>query len=300
MDVLLDFINFYVIPGLVLGSIYALGAIGLTLVFGILRFANFAHGETMTIGAYVAWTAIIVFDFPLWAAAIVAVIVTVPVVLTVDKAFYKPLRARPSIMITIASFGVMLMLQSLVQLIWGVETKSMSPGIIQRPIMLWDTIRISPRHMYIIVTTVVLVFSVHALLTYTKLGKAMRAVSDSPELARLTGIDTELVVKAVWALGASLAVIAGVLLGADTHLESIMGFSLLIPIFASAILGGIGQPYGAIAGGLIIGVMEEVITYPFFSDEPMVEPGYKAGAAFVIMIIILMWRPHGLFKGKVL
>lgn len=300
METLLDFVNYYLIPGVVLGSIYALGAVGITLTFGILRFANFAHGETMTVGAYVAWTAYILMGLPLLVSVLIAVVVTSLFVLFVDKAFYRPLRNSPTILIAIASFGVMLMVQSLVQLVFGTAPQSMSPGVIQKPILFMDSIRISPRHLMIVATTASIVLAVHLLLTYTKLGKAMRAVSDSPELARLTGINTEYVIKTVWALGATLAVVAGVLLGMDTQLESIMGFSLLLPMFASAILGGIGKPFGAIVGGYIIGIAEEIATYPWIGDTPLLEPGYKAGVGFVIMIAILLWRPSGLFKGKVL
>ncbi len=300
MYTILDFINFYLIPGVVLGSIYALGAVGITLVFGILRFANFAHGETMTVGAYLAWTAHIVVGLPLIVAVGIAIVGTVPFVLFVDRAFYKPLRNSPSILIAMASFGVMLMVQSLIQLIFGTAPQSMSPGVIQRPMVLFDSLRISPRHITIIATTVSMVLAVHLVLTYTKLGKAMRAVSDSPELARLTGINTEFVIKTVWTMGGVLAVVAGILLGMDTQLESIMGFSLLLPMFASAILGGIGKPYGAIAGGFIIGIAEELATYPWIGNTALLEPGYKSGVAFVIMIAMLLWRPSGLFKGKVL
>ena len=300
MDIILDFVNYYLIPGLVLGSIYALGAVGITLTFGILRFANFAHGETMTVGAYVAWTAYIIMKLPLLVSVAIAILVTIGFVLFVDRAFYRPLRNSPTILVTIASFGVMLMVQSLVQLFFGTAPQSMSPGVIQKPILILDSIRISPRHMMIIGTTVSIVIAIHLVLTYTKLGKAMRAVSDSPELARLTGINTEYVMKTVWALGATLAVVAGILLGMDTQLESIMGFSLLLPMFAAAILGGIGKPFGAIAGGFIIGIVEECATYPWIGTEPLLEPGYKAGVGFVIMIVILLWRPSGIFKGKVL
>ncbi len=300
MYAVLDFINFYLIPGLVLGSIYALGAVGITLVFGILRFANFAHGETMTVGAYVAWTAHIIVGLPLVVSVCIAILITIPFVLFVDRAFYKPLRNSPSILIAMASFGVMLMVQSLIQLIFGTAPQSMSPGVIERPMVFFDSLRISPRHITIITTTVSIVLLVHVVLTYTKLGKAMRAVSDSPELARLTGINTEFVIKTVWAMGGGLAVVAGILLGMDTQLESIMGFSLLLPMFASAILGGIGKPYGAIAGGFIIGIAEELATYPWIGDMALLEPGYKSGVAFVIMIGMLLWRPSGLFNGKVL
>ncbi len=293
-----DLINFYIIPGLVLGSIYALGAIGLSLTFGILRFANFAHGETMTLGAYFAWTLVTLTGWHPMAVLPIAMVLTVVVVLGIDRGFYKPFRASPTIMLVIASFGMMLMVRSAIQFIWGVQVKGLVPGI-QMPMVLFDWLRISPKHVMIIVSALVLMFAVHYLLSYTKIGKAMRAMSDSPELARLTGINTEKVIRATWVIGAALAAAAGVLLAVDTHVETMMGFKLLLPVFAATILGGIGRPYGAVVGGLVIGLAEELSSYPWIGDEPLLNPGYKAGVAFALMVAMLIWRPSGLFKGKV-
>ena len=293
-----EFINFYFIPGLILGSIYALGAIGITMTFVILRFANFAHGESMTLGVYFAWSLVQLTGLHPLVVMPIAMVLTVLYALSIDRIFYKPLRNAPVVMLVVASFGLMLMTRSVVQFFWGVQLKSVLPGI-QKPIMVLDYLRISPKHLLIIVSALVLMFAVHYLLTYTKIGKAMRAMSDSPELARLTGIDTEKVVFATWVVGAALACAAGVFLAIDTHVETRMGFKLLLPMFAAAILGGVGRPYGALVGGLIIGLAEEISSYPFFGTEPLLNPGYKAGVAFAIMIGILIWRPSGLFKGKV-
>ena len=293
-----EFINFYLIPGIVLGSIYALGAIGLTLTFGILRFANFSHGEIMTLGVYFAWSLVQLTGLHPLIVMPIAMVLTVFAVLAMDKAFYKPLRDAPVIMLVMASFGLMLMIRSVVQFFWGVQLKTVLPGI-QKPTAYFDFLRISEKHMLIIGSAVLLMFAVHYLLTYTKIGKAMRAMSDSPELARLTGIDTEKVVLATWVVGAALACAAGVLLAVDTHVETRMGFKLLLPMFAAAILGGVGRPYGAMVGGLVIGIAEEISSYHLFGIEPLLNPSYKAGVAFAIMIAMLLWRPSGLFKGKV-
>lgn len=292
-----DLINFHLIPGLVLGSIYALGAIGLTLTFGILRFANFAHGEIMTLGAYFTWTIVEMTGWHPVAALPIAMALAVPVALGIDRGFYRPFRASPTIMLVIASFGMMLMVRSVIQLIWGVQVKTVMPGI-QMPVVLFDWLRISPKHMIIIVAALALMFSVHYLLTYTKIGKAMRAMADSPELARLTGINTEAVIRATWMIGAALAAAAGVLLALDTHVHTMMGFKLLLPVFAATILGGIGRPYGAVAGGLVIGMAEELSSYNWIGMEPLLDPGYKAGVAFAIMVGMLIWRPSGLFRGR--
>jgi branched-chain amino acid transport system permease protein len=292
-----EFINFYLIPGLVLGSIYALGAIGITMTFGILRFANFAHGETMTLGVYFTWSLVQFTDIHPLLLLPVSMVLTVGCVLLIDRGFYKPLRNSPTIILVIASFGLMLMVRSVVQFFWGVQLKTVLPGI-QMPIVWFDYLRLSPKHIYIIGGALVLMYTVHYLLTYTKIGKAMRAMSDSPELARLTGIDTEKVVRTTWIVGATLACAAGVFLAVDTQVDTMMGFNLLLPMFAAAILGGVGKPYGAMAGGLIIGIAEEISTYPWLGDLWQFNPGYKQAIAFFIMIIMLLWRPTGLFRGK--
>ncbi len=293
-----EFINFYLIPGLVLGSIYALGAIGITLTFGILRFANFCHGEFMTLGVYFAWSLVQLTSLHPLVVMPIAMVLTVVVALGIDKGFYKPLREAPVIMLVIASFGLMLMVRSVIQFFWGVQLKTVLPGI-QMPYIIGDFLRIAPKHILIIGCALVLMFAVHYLLTYTKIGKAMRAMSDSPELARLTGIDTEKVVLTTWVVGASLACAAGVFLAVDTHVETMMGFKLLLPMFAATLLGGVGRPYGAVVGGLIIGLAEELSSYHWIGNDALLNPGYKQGVAFAIMIGILLWRPSGLFRGKV-
>jgi branched-subunit amino acid ABC-type transport system permease component len=294
---MMEFLNFYLIPGMVLGCIYALGAIGISLTFGILRFSNFAHGDTMTLGVYITLSLIQVTGLHPLVVAPMAMALTTGLMLGMDRAFFKPFRTSPTIMLVIASFGLMLMIRSAVQFFWGVQLQALQTGI-QRPWVFLDAFRILPKHVLIISATVVLMMLVHLVLTRTKVGKAMRATSDNPELAALTGIDTEMVIRATWAMGASLAVAAGVFLGLDTHVETMMGFKLLLPMFAAAILGGIGKPYGAVAGGLVIGIVEELSAYPWISDTPLLSPGYKAGVAFAIMVVMLIWKPQGLFRGR--
>ena len=294
---MLEFVNFYLIPGIILGSIYALCAVGVSLIFGILRFAHFAHGDMMTVGAYLALTAVVAVGISPFLALPIAIAGTVGVGLAMDRVFYRPLRARPTIIVVIASFGVALMLRAGVQLIWGSKITSYVTGI-QRPLVFFDTIRIAERHIWIILLTVLLVVALHLFLTRTRSGKAMRAVADDPELARVSGIHTEAVVRNVWILGAGLAAVAGVFVGIDTQLNPNMGWDLLLPVFAAALVGGIGRPYGAIAGGYIIGLAEELATYPWIGDQALVSPGYKTAIAFILMVIVLIFRPRGLFKGS--
>jgi len=295
---MMDFLNFHLIPGLVLGSIYALGAIGITLTFGILRFANFAHGEIMTLGAYFALSLVHLTGWHPLAVLPFAMALTIAVTLGIDRVFYKPLRNSPVIILVIASFGMMLMVRSVTQFSWGVQLQALIPGI-QFPYVFFDALRISPKHIIIIGCALGLMVVVHWLLSKTKIGKAMRAMADSPELARLTGIDTEQVIRATWVVGAATATAAGVFLAIDSYVDTMMGFQILLPVFAAAILGGIGRPYGAMAGGLVIGVVEELSTYAWIGDAPLISPGYKAGVSFAIMVAMLIWRPSGLFRGRV-
>ena len=306
-----EFVNFYFIPGLVLGCIYALGAIGITLTFGILRFANFAHGEIMMSGAYLTWTIMAILGaaglalHPL-VALIPASVLVIILFLATDRFFYKPFRKADTIKVVMASFGMMLIIRSAVQVIWGPNQITFVPGIAKpNPTLQALTgdigmmILMPNKHIWIFAGTIVLVVALGYLLNRTRIGKAMRAVSDSPDLAHVTGINVDMVIRATWIVGGICATAAGVFLVMDTQmLETTMGFRMLLPMFAAAILGGIGKPYGAVFGGLVIGLAEELSAYPWIGDAPLLSPGYKTGVAFAIMVIMLIVRPQGLFKGR--
>ena len=295
---MLEFINFYLLPGLVLGCIYTLGAIGVSLLFGILRFAHFAHGDLMTLGAYLALLVVGLVGWPAITAIPLAMLGTAGAAVFIDRFAYRPFRTSPTIIIVIASFGIALMVRSAIQIGWGLEIESYARGI-QHPMIFFDSLRISKNHIQIILSTLALVGAMHYFLSHTRTGKAMRAMSDDPDLARITGIATERVITWTWIIGAGLAAAAGVFVGMDTQLNTFMGWNLLLPVFAAAILGGIGRPYGAIAGGMVIGLAEELSTYPWITDAPLLSPGYKTGVAFGLMVILLIWRPNGLFRGRV-
>jgi branched-subunit amino acid ABC-type transport system permease component len=295
----MEFVNYYLIPGLVLGSIYALGAIGLSMLYAILRFAHFAHGDLMTFGAYVAFAVVTAFGWTPLAALPAALAGAAGLALLVDRAAYRPFRRSRPIVVVIASFGVALMIRAAVMLIWGVQPEPYKSGI-EPPLGALAPLRLQQKHLVIFGVTLLLVAALHLLLTRTKAGKAMRAVSDDPDLARVSGINTERVIVWTWIAGAALASAAGVLTAIDTQVKPSLGWDLLLPIFAAAILGGLGRPYGAILGGLVIGMIEELSSFPWFSEAPLVSPGYKTGLAFAVMVAMLIWRPQGLLKGKLL
>jgi len=278
-----------VIYGSVLGSILSLGAIGVSLTFGILRFANFAHGDFMAMGAYFAFTFMVLLQWPFWPSLGLACGLTVLAVLAVDWLVFRHLRQRSPVILLISSFGIALIFRSLIQLGWGGDQRVYRQGI-QLPLQ-WAGLTIKPDQITIILGALGLMVALHLFLRYTRTGKAMRAMADNVDLAQVSGINTERVTMWTWAIGAVLAAAAGVFLGLDTQLNPTMGWRLLLPIFASAILGGIGSPYGAIVGGLIIGLASELSTL-------ILSPAYKSAVAFAILVLMLIVRPTGLFGGR--
>jgi branched-chain amino acid transport system permease protein/neutral amino acid transport system permease protein len=275
--------------GVVLGGIIALGAVGVSLIFGILRFASFAHGDMMTLGAYLALIVVGPLALPMYVAFPLALAGTAAIAVGIDQALFRRLRRTAPVILLISSFGVALILRSAIQLIWGPDNIVYSSAI-QLP---WRIagLRLRPDHATILATTIGLVVLLHLFLQHTRMGKAMRAMSDDPDLARVTGIDTERVVIWTWVMGGALAAAAGIFLGMDTRLNPLLGWNVLLPVFAAALLGGIGRPYGAIAGGFVIGIATEVSTM-------FMEPVYKPAVAFALIVILLIIRPTGLMRGQ--
>lgn len=299
MNDLVFFINLYLVPGVTIGSVYALGAVGISMIFGILRFAHFAHGDLMTVGGYGTLTAVWILPFHPLVVLPFGIALAIGAALAVDRAFYRPLRDLPTIYTVIASFGVALIFRSSAQLIWSSGNQVFLPGI-RPPLVLFDTFRIATLHAQVIVLTALIALALHLFLSRSQLGRSMRAVADEPELAAISGLDTERIIRWTWIIGAALAATAGVFAGMDTSMHPNLGWNLLLSMFAAAILGGIGKPLGAMAGGLIIGLAEELATYPWIGTDPLVSPSYKSGVAFGIMVTLLIFRPQGLFKGRLL
>ena len=278
-----------VIYGIVLGSIISLGAIGVSLIFGILRFAHFAHGDMMTLGAYFALVGVAGLHLPMYAVFPLALGATALVAAGVDRIIYRPLRKASPIIMLISSVGTALMLRSLIQIVWGPDNQIYQAGI-EMPFRFLG-LRIKPDQITIILGAVILMILLHLFLHRTRMGKAMRAMSDNMDLARVSGINTERVIFWTWIIAACLAAAGGIFLGMDTRLNPIMGWRLLLPVFAAAILGGIGSFYGAILGGLTIGIVQELSTV-------FITPAYKPAVAFAIMVVMLVFRPRGIMGGK--
>ena len=276
------------IYGIVLGAIITLGAIGLSLIYGIIRFANFAHGDMMMVGAYFALFFVVGVGLPMVIAFPLAMAGGALLAVALDQILYRRLRRTSPVILLISSFGVALVLRSLIQLIWGPSIHVYEQGI-KLPIRFWG-LGIKADQLFILGGSVALVAALHIFLKYTRIGKAMRAMSDNSALAQATGIDTERVIVWTWVIGAALTAAAGIFLAIDTQLHPVMGWRLLLPLFAAAILGGIGKPYGAIAGGMVIGIAQEMSTL-------VITPDYKPAVAFALMVIMLLCRPTGLLGG---
>ena len=281
-----------IVYGLISGSILALGAIGLTLIYSILNFANFAHGDLMALGAYLALFFKVGLALPMWLAFLLAMLCTAVLGVFLDRVWFRPLRQRGAraAILAISSLGLALILQNLIRMLWGPQVQYYSRVIhfpFTVPVL---QVRLNTQQVLIFAIALGLVILVSLFLQRTKLGKAMRATSDNFNLALVSGIDTERVVIWTWLIGAALAAAGGMLLGMSVRLQPIMGWDLLLPIFAATILGGIGSPYGAMAGALIIGLAEELST-PFIPTE------YKTAVSLVLLVLVLLVRPRGLFGG---
>ncbi len=332
MNEIVFFINKVLISGAVIGSIYAMGAIGITLIFSILRFAHFAHGDLMTTGAFL--TFFLTSMFPHVGQAIglptafvmlpLAMVLTSLIAIGIDKAFYKPLRLNNAkqIVLVMASIGVTFMLQGVIRLFFGTSSRNLfvdDRKEIFRIDLPWEVasrkLVITEPQILLFVFLIIAVVSLHFFLTKSRLGKAMRAMSDNSDLARISGINVNMVVIVTWVIAGSLATAAGTLLALDVALKPDLSFSILLPIFAAAIVGGVGHPYGAIVGGFVIGFSETLAVFnwsvllrpmarAFEWDIPnklaLVPTEYKITVPFFILIAILVIRPTGLLKGKVL
>ena len=331
LNALVAFLNFVFVPGLAYGAQLALGALGVTLIYGILRFSNFAHGDTMAFGTMVTILMTWLFQSmgisfgPLPTALLAlpfGIAATAGLVLATDRVvyrFYRQKKAAPTILV-IVSLGVMFIMNGVVRLIIGVEDQNFADGarfiITAGDFKTWtglaEGLAIKSTQGITVLTATVVVAWLFWFLNKTRSGKSMRAFSDNEDLALLSGINPDRVVMITWVIAAALATIAGVLYGLDKSFKPFIYFQLLLPIFASAIVGGLGSPLGAIAGGFVIAFSEVMVTYAWKKVALYVLPDslapdgllqllstdYKFAVSFSILIIVLLFKPTGLFKGK--
>jgi branched-chain amino acid transport system permease protein len=327
------FANFVAVPATAYGAQLALGALGVTLIFGILRFANFAHGEIMSFGAMVAILAtwylqdlgVSIAPFPTALLALpVSIIGAVALALVTDRAvfrFYRRRKANP-IVFAIVSVGVMFVIAGMIRIIIGPADQSFADGArfiftageFKEATGLDEGIALKQTQVITVVIAIIVVAALFWFLQKTRAGKAMRAYSDDEDLALLSGINPERVVTIAWIIAAALAAVAGTLYGLDKTYKPFIFLQILLPIFAATIVGGIGQPVGAILGGFIVAYSEVVVTYAFKKFLAYLVPAdsapdglvqllstdYKFAVSFIILVAVLMIRPTGIIRGKVI
>ncbi len=276
--------------GLVSGAYFALGAIGLTLIYGILKLVNFAQGDFLTFGAYIAFAFNVSIGMPLFLALLIAVAATAALGVVLELILFKPLRKRKAgvLQLVLVTIGLAFVLRNLIQLFAGTQPRALDVNVTDSISFLGLTI--GRTELIVIVVGVIVVVAVAVMLRATSLGRQMRALADNFDLAETTGIDTNRVVILTWVLAAGLAGLAGVLyVAAVGRLSPNTGFFLLLPLFAAVVLGGIGNAYGALAGGLTIGLAQEWSTIPLQDDQ------WKVAVSFLVLIIVLIVRPEGIF-----
>jgi branched-subunit amino acid ABC-type transport system permease component len=286
----------------------ALLSLGLTIVYDILRFANFAHTEFAVVGVYLALFLNVTLQLPIIPAALIAAVASGLFAVAVDRAVFKKLRSSTGIIVMVTSLGIAIALRNAVRAIWGPDAQNYSVPL-QKPIIT-EYFRTTSLQLGIIAVGVSAMFLFHFLLHYTKLGKAMRACSDNPELAEASGIDIERVITYVWFIAITFASLGGILIGMETYILPFMGFAIIVPVFCATILGGIGNPYGAMLGAMVLGFAENFGLYvnfgPIFGAGGLFEPpadlyiptGYKPAISFVILIVVLLIRPRGILGKK--
>ena len=295
--------------GLVLGSVYALVALGYTMVYGILQLINFTHGEVLMVGAMVSLTVVSLLQtfFPglaPWAMMLLALLTAIPACMalsaTIERLAYRPLRNAPRLAPLITAIGLSIVLQTLAMLVWG-PNPMVFPDLLPTIPIQWQGAFIAPKQLLILAVSAVLMAALVLLIQYSRLGRAMRAVSESPSMAMLMGINPDKIIALTFMIGAALAAVAGLLVAMNYNIVHFtMGFILGLKAFTAAVLGGIGNVPGAVLGGLLLGIIESLgagyigdITGGFLGSH------YQDIFAFAVLILVLLFRPSGLLGERV-
>jgi neutral amino acid transport system permease protein len=279
------------VNGIAVGSIIALAAVGLTLTYGILRLSNFAHGDFLTLGAYLTLL-VNTLGANIWLSMLLASGGTITVMLVAEKLLWSRMRAirATSTTLIIISIGLALFLRNGIIFIWGGRNQNYNLPV--TPALDILGLKVPQNQLLVLVLAVLAILALHHFLQNTKIGKAMRAVADDLDLAKVSGINVDRVILWTWLIAGAFTSLGGSMYGLITAVRPDMGWFLILPLFASVILGGIGNPYGAIIAAFIIGIAQEVST-PWLGSQ------YKQGIALLMMILVLLIRPKGLFKSTI-
>ena len=331
LDAIVLISNYVLVPGLAYGSQLALGALGVTIIYGILRFANFAHGDLMAFGTMVVilltWLfqsmGVSIAPLPVALLALpIGMVAAIVLSLGTDRLVYRFYRRRraPAVIYILTSIGVMFVMNGIVRFIIGPDDRRFTDGArfiikareFKDATGLHEGLAIKLTQGVTVLVTLIVVVSLFRFLQKSRTGKAMRAYSDNEDLALLSGVSPERVVFYAWVIAAALAAVAGTLYGLDKSFKPFTYFQLLLPIFASAIVGGIGHPLGAVVGGFVIAFSEVTITYAYkkflryllpddWAPESLVQflsTDYKFAISFIILVVVLLVRPTGIFRGN--
>ncbi len=296
----------HLLDGVLTGSYLSLGAIGLTLVMHILRFANFSHAELLSLGAYVAlvcdalvsglapFLAVKLAPLSLTGSLIIAILISMVLTglsaLLIDRLVFKRVREKgQELSMVFASFGMALIIRNVIGLIFGLSPVLYSRDIAFAVILSRDPlILVKPDQIFVLIAALALMFILHLILSRTTFGYSLRAVAENPSLAQVNGVNLQRTIMAVWLIGGGLAAVAGVFYGISHQLIPVMGRDLVLPIFAATIVGGIGSVYGAVLGGFIVGIAANM-------SLVILPSGYTPSVPFLLILVVLMIRPHGLF-----
>ncbi|AIJ45156.1 branched-chain amino acid ABC transporter permease [Comamonas testosteroni] len=305
MDILLQ----QIINGLVLGSMYALIALGYTMVYGIIQLINFAHGEVLMVGALTSWSCIGLMQeampyLPGWLmlliAAIIACVVAASLNFVIEKVAYRPLRSSPRLAPLITAIGVSILLQTLAMIIWKPNYKAYPTLLSSTPYEIGTAV-ITPTQILVLAVTAIALATLMYLVNYTRLGRAMRATAENPRVAALMGVKPDMVISATFIIGAVLAAIAGIMYASNYGTaHHTMGFLPGLKAFTAAVFGGIGNLAGAVVGGLLLGLIESIGSgYIGDLTGGVLGSQYTDIFAFIVLIIILTLRPSGLLGERV-
>ena len=275
--------------GIISGSVYALVALGFTVIYGTVKFFHFAHGAVYAVGAYLAWLAVVQLWISVIPGVILACLLAGVLGVLIDMTVYRPLRARksPNLVFLLASFGVFVFLNNALQLVFGADIKSLRSGPVQEGHHVFGAV-ITNTQIVILIACLALALALIIFVKVTRLGKAIRAVADDPVAASLVGIHSELIILTSFFLGSVLACAAGILVSLETNIEPTMGLNAVLKGIIAAVIGGMWSIPGALLGGLILGLAENLGIYG-------ISAGWKDAIAFAILVIFLLFRPNGIF-----
>jgi branched-chain amino acid transport system permease protein len=279
-----------VFNGIIAGGTYAVAAIGYHMVYGALKFVNFAHGSIAVFGAYIAWSFSVGFlHLALIPSVILAVVLTALLGIFIERVAYRPLRNAPKLAPMVTAMAVSLMLDATTMMVIGSDIKRFDLPVVEG--IKLGPVFATPVQLTILVTSAVCMVLIWLLLARTRLGKAIRAVADNPDLAEASGIDSNIVISATFGIGSALAAVAGILIGMDTSLQPTMGFVIMVKSYAAVVLGGMGNVLGAVIGSFVIGMAENLGVW-------VIPPIWKDVIAYGILILCLFIRPNGLLGKK--